>query len=115
MSPEYTLQSPVADRSNATPFLLDFDGNIGLLWGTGTFGGTIQGGRWMLDDSLSFVVLDGDSLGTRSGVVTLVNPETTGGLTHPLAVKRGQDLLVVSTIQYHVGGEAVSAAIRCAR
>lgn len=111
--PMYELQAKVKDRENVQPFWVDMGADVGLLWAEGSIiyicGGCVP------DHSLKFVALDGDSFTPQSNAVTLANTLPTGGLLSPEIARRGDDLLVVSSVTYHTSAEGASATIRCAQ
>lgn len=107
----YDLQAPVEDREAVEPLWVEMGDDVGLLWAEGEIiyicGGCVP------DHSQKFVVLDGQSLIPQGKVVELANSFPSGGLLSAQAARKGDELLVVSTLTYHTWGEGASGALRC--
>jgi hypothetical protein len=108
----YDLQAAVFERRNVDPAWLDLGDDVGLIWSEGSATPILCDGCTP-DNRLHFVVLDGETLSPKSAVLTLNNPGTAGGLTHPQIVSLGPELLVVADVEYHTSSEGMSATLQC--
>ena len=109
--PMYDVQAPVNDREAVQAWWVEVGDDVGLLWSDGSI--IYSCGGCILNHSLKFVVLDGQTFLPQSNVVELVNPLLPGGLWHPRTAPVGDELLVVSTLEHLTAIEGVSAAIQC--
>lgn len=115
----YDLQAPVKGRERLEPFWITVGDDVGLIWADGSILTFCAG--CVPNHSLTFVVLDGQTLSPQSNVVALLNTtflsaySMTGGFLSPVLARSGDDLVLVSTVTYHVSQELGSATIRCTK
>lgn len=105
------LQAPVPDEENVDPVWVDLGEDVGLLWSRGSAIYFCAG--CTPDNHLQLVVLDGDTLEPKSGLLRLDSPASDGGLIHPQLIDTGSDLLITADVGYHVTAESMAATVRC--
>jgi hypothetical protein len=105
------LQAPVPDEENVDPAWVDLGEDVGLLWSQGSV--IYVCGGCMPDNHLQLVVLDGETLQPKTGVLRLDNPASQGGLIRPQIVAAGSDQIIVGEVGYHTDAEAMTATVRC--
>jgi hypothetical protein len=105
----HPLQAPDEGRNNLWPSFVELDGQVGLMWTTGTIiwicGGCIS------DNDLNFVLIDPEEVAPASNVVTQLHDMN--GITAPLGAFVGSDMLTVSSLDFHALTQPASGSLRC--
>jgi hypothetical protein len=105
----HVLQAPEDGRNNLWPSFVELDGQVGLMWTTGTIiwicGGCIS------DNDLNFVLIDPEEVVPASNVVTQLHDMN--GITAPLGAFVGSDMLTVSSLDFHALTQPASGSLRC--
>jgi hypothetical protein len=109
--PGVALQAAVEDQENVQPRLVTVGDDIGIVWSQGGVIYICAG--CMPDNHLEFVVLDGEDFTPVSELVTLENTQPMGGFILPQIAGIEDELLITSTLQYHVSGEGAFGSVRC--
>jgi hypothetical protein len=105
------VQAPVLNQYAGSPNFVDMGDDVGLLWSNQSVVYICAGCH--SDAHLEFVVLDGTDLTPKSQLLMLPNLKTEGGLVDARAQRTGDELLIVSSVQYHTRSEGASASLRC--
>jgi hypothetical protein len=108
---DVALQAPVVNEENVDPKLVTVGDDIGVVWSQGGVIYICAG--CMPDNHLEFVVLDGEDLTPVSELITFENDEAMGGFILPQVIHDAGDILITSTLQYHVSGEGAFGSVRC--
>jgi hypothetical protein len=106
----HQLHAPVNDVSSSYPTLFRLDGRLGLLWSSGAAIYICAG--CFVDNDLKLVLLDPDDLAPASEVATHAHAEH--GYVQPAAVVLGQDVLSVSSQDFHALSYPAAAVMHCA-
>jgi len=105
----HQLQAPEEGRNNLWPSFVELDGQVGLLWTTGTIiwicGGCIS------DNDLNFVLIDPEAVVPASNVVTQLHDMN--GITAPLGAFVESDMLTVSSLDFHALTQPASGSLHC--
>ena len=110
LGPSAPLQAPVLDRANNDARWIALGNDVGLVWAEGKIIYICAG--CFPDNHLKFAIFDGANFTRKSDVLDLPSP-VTAGLTDPQMVGAASNLLLVSSITYHVSAEGASATIAC--
>jgi hypothetical protein len=108
----YSLEAPVWHQQSQDPRWMTLGQDVGLLWSHGIIHYVCAG--CVPNNHIRFVILGGSDLRRRSDVLDMAPPPATkGGLLDPQVAGSLSNLLLVSSVTYHVSAEGGSAAIRC--
>jgi hypothetical protein len=110
LGPSAPLQAPVLDRANDDARWIALGNDVGLVWAEGKIIYICAG--CFPDNHLKFAIFDGANFTRKSEVLDLPSP-VAAGLTNPQIVGPSANLLLVSSITYHVSAEGASATIAC--
>jgi hypothetical protein len=105
------LQAPIADVENGSPLLVPLGNDLGLIWSKGSVIYICAG--CTPDNALNFVMLDGSTLRPKSEVVSLPSPDEGGGLTEGELMGTAEDLVLLTSVQYHVTSAMALGRISC--
>jgi hypothetical protein len=108
----YSLQAPVWHQQSQDPRWMAVGQDVGLMWSHGKIHYICAG--CVPDNHIRFVILGASDLRRRSEVLDMAPPPATnGGLLDPQVAGPVSNLLLVSSVTYHVSAEGGSAAISC--
>ena len=108
----YSLQAPVWHQQSQDPRWITAGEDVGLVWTHGRIHYICAG--CVPDNHIRFVILGASDMKRRSEVLDMPPPPATnGGLLDPQAAGPLSNLLLVSSVTYHVSAEGGSAAIAC--
>jgi hypothetical protein len=113
VAPDARVQMPVANQAARYPHFIDLGDDVGLFWSKESIIYICAGCH--SDAHLEFIVLDGVDLTPKSQMLSLPNLQTVGGLTEARAQRFGDEIVLVSTVQYHTWAEGASASVRCVK
>jgi hypothetical protein len=108
----HALEAPVWHQQSVDPRWFTAGEDVGLLWSHGIIHYICAG--CVPDNHIRFVILGASDMRRRSEVLDLPPPPATkGGLLDPQVAGPLSNLVLVSSVMYHVHAEGGSAAISC--